>query len=324
MKKQFCLFILFFLIAYFPTYSIQRSHEILNEKTNNTPSAITWEPNGGRFGDNLLSYSKAKWLSYKSNIPLLYLPFKYSDQLMLYEKETMYTPEAAQLFSTIMHLPIGSKMQLLPYNSTLYISHWKTEITIDWYDPTFIKELKQNIAPRYEIEKTIAPNDCISVAAHVRTGGGFIVDNEQERERCPLRFAPDEFFIDQIARIAEMFPEQNLYVHIFTDHQNPLFLKQKFEKALNNPRITFGCRTQDNYHNANVLEDFFSMMDFNCLIRPGSHYSRFVQRLGNNKLVIYPESIRKTADGKSIIDVINIKTRANNTERWKTKKVTIV
>jgi hypothetical protein len=206
----------------------------------------------------------------------------------------------------------------------LYISHWKTEITIDWYDPTFIQELKQNIAPRYEIEKTIAPNDCISVAAHIRTGGGFVVDTEQERERCPLRFAPDEFFINQIARIAEIFPEQNIYVHIFTDHQNPPVLKQKFEKAINNPRIIFGCRTQDNYHNANVLEDFFSMMDFDCLIRPGSHYSRFVQRLGNNKLVIYPESIRKTADGKSVIDVINIKTRANNTERWKTKKVTIV
>ena len=79
----------------------------------------------------------------------------------------------------------------------------------------------------------------------------------------------------------------------------------------------------DNYHNANVLEDFFSMMDFDCLIRPGSHYSRFVQRLGNNKIVIYPESFKTTHDGKKIINVINIKTRDSSNERWKTKKITI-
>lgn len=326
MKKKFIPLILLSLTLS-SIHSIQRFIENSDERihiNNNRPSAITWEPNGGRFGDNLLSYSKAKWLSYKSNIPLLYLPFKYSDQLMLHENEQVYTPEAAQSFSTIMHLPVGSKMQLLPNNNTLYISHWKTEITIDWYDRIFIEELKQNIAPRYEIEKTMVPDNCLSIAVHVRTGGGFVVDTEQEKERCPLRFAPDEFFIDQIARIADMFPEQNLYVHIFTDHQNPPFLKEKFEKTLNNnPRITFACRTHDNSHNANVLEDFFSMMDFNCLIRPGSHYSRFVQRLGSNTLVIYPESIRKTDDGKSIIDVINIKTRATVTDRWKTKKVTV-
>jgi hypothetical protein len=267
---------------------------------NNHQSAITWEPNGGRFGDNLLSYSKAKWLSYTFNIPLLYLPFKYSDLLVLHQQEQMYTPESTQLFSTVKYLPIRSKIQLLPQNNTLYISHWQTKISIDWNDPIFIEKLKNNITPFYPIEKTIIPDNCISIAAHIRTGGGFAADTEQERERCPLRFAPDEFFIDQIARIADMFPQENLYVYIFTDHQNPLTLKTKFEKALNNPRITFDCRTKNNSHNANVLEDFFSMMDFDCLIRPGSHYSRFVQRLGNNKLIIYPESIRKTTNGKSI------------------------
>jgi hypothetical protein len=114
-----------------------------------------------------------------------------------------------------------------------------------------------------------------------------------------------------------------LYVYIFTDHQDPASLKKKFKRALNNPRITFGYREQDNAHNANVLEDFFSMMDFDCLIRPGSHFSRFVQRLGNNKVVIYPESVKKI-NGKLTIDVINIKRRNNPGERWKTKKITIV
>ena len=317
MKNNFFFFILFPLTLHCSANTLDDLHH------SNNLSTITWEPNGGRFGDNLLSYSRTKWLSYKFNIPLLYLPFKYSDCLMLHEQETMYTDECTQLFSTIAHLPTGSKLQLSPHSNTLYINHWQTETIIDWNDNFFVEELKKNIAPRYAIEKIAIPDNCISIAVHVRNGGSFSADTEQERERCPLRFAPDEFFIAQIARIADMFPEQNLYVHIFTDHQNPASLKKKFRKALNNPRITFGCRINDNSHNSNVLEDFFSMMDFNCLIRPGSHFSRFVQRLGNNKVVIYPESVRKTANGKSIINVINMKTRDEVTNRWKTKKITI-
>jgi len=317
MKNNFLLYILCLL----PLYS--SAEPATNYQENSNSSAITWEPNGGRFGDNLLSYSKAKWLSYKFNIPVLHLPFKYSDQLMLHEQEAMYSNESAQLFSTITHLPIEKKCQLLPNSNTLYISHWKTKITIDWYDNVFVEELKKNIAPRSIIEKVIVPKECISIAVHVRNGGGFVVDNEREKERCPLRFVPDEFFIAQIARLADMFQDQNIYVHIFTDHQEPAVLEDKFKKSLNNPRITFGYRQQNNSHNTNVLEDFFSMMDFDCLIRPGSHFSRFVQRLGNNKVVIYPESIKKTADGKSIINMINLKTRAEIGDRWKTKKITI-
>ena len=317
-KKNFLAIILFSLSL----HCSNKTTEYFQEQP--CSSAITWEPNGGRFGDNLLSYSRAKWLSYIFNIPLLYLPFKYSDQLMIHEQETIYTPDSLYLFSTIMHLPIKSKCKLLQDSHTLYISHWKTDITIDWNDKVFVDEIKKNICPRQEIDKIIIPDACLSIAVHVRNGGGFVVDNEQERERCPLRFVPDEFFIAQIARLADMFKERNIYVHIFTDHQEPAELMKKFNNALNNPRITFGYRQEGNSYSANVLEDFFSMMDFDCLIRPGSHFSRFVQRLGNNKVVIYPESVRKTADGKSVINVINIKTRAHVSDRWKTKKVTIL
>jgi len=309
MKNNFLLYIIFLLLS---TYSIKCVN-----------SAITWEPNGGRFGDNLLSYSRAKWLSYQFNIPLLYLPFKYSDQLMLHTQETMYTNQLTQQFTYIKRLPYKKKPILLPNNNTLYISHWNTDISIDWNDQVFLKELKKNIYPLYPLEKVIIPDNCISIALHVRNGGGFVADNDQERERCPLRFVPDEFFIAQVQHIAAIFKKENLYVHIFTDHLEPLKLKQKFETAINNPRITFGCREHKNNHHSNVLEDFFSMMDFDCLIRPGSHYSRFVQRLGNNIMVIYPESVKKDSQGKSIINTITIKTRNHIEERWKTKKITI-
>lgn len=318
MKKKYFLLklsLLLFLYPYLTAFTAECSYA--------GKSYITWEPNGGRFGDNLLSYSRAKWLSYKFNIPVLYLPFKYSDQLMIHEQEAIYTLELAYEFDHIIRIPDKKKYQLLPNNNTLYISHWGADVTIDWFDQTFIEDLKKNIYPRTPVQKVAIPENCISIAAHVRNGGGFSADTQQEKERCPLRFVPDQFFIDQIARISEMFPEQSLYVYIFTDHTDPKQLKKKFKAALNNPYITFGYREQDNAHNANVLEDFFSMMDFDCLIRPGSHFSRFVQRLGNNKVVIYPESVKKI-HGKQVIDVVTIKTRKHTGERWKTKKVTII
>jgi len=286
-------------------------------------SAITWIPSGGRFGDNLLSYAKALWLARKYDIKVLYLPFPYSDALILHEQEDMFSPESNQSFTIIVHLPLSPDYHLLKYNNALYISHWKTVVDIDWFDMDFVAELKEKIAPRQKLDKIAIPENSISIAVHVRNGGGFVVDTQQEKDRWPLRFIPDEFFIAQVARIAEMYDQENIYVHIFTDHTDPVLLMQKFKDSLNNPRITFGCREHNNSHKNNVLEDFFSMMEFDCLIRPGSHFSRFVQRLGKNKLVIYPESYYKTADGTTVIDVINIKTRTDENERWKTKKVKI-
>lgn len=289
----------------------------------NKPCAITWQPNGGRFGDDLASYCRTKWLSRELDIPLLCLPFPYSDQLMLHENEELCTAECRQQFSKIVQLIKKPPYVLSKNNNTLYICRWKTEVTIDWFDQSFLIELKKNITPRYEIQKIEIPAEVVSIAAHVRNGGTFAADTPEEKERCPLRFVPEEFFIDQIERLAAMFPADNLYVYIFTDHPEPAKLAKKFTRALNDPRITFDYRKEDNSHKANVLEDFFSMMDFDCLIRPGSNFTRFVQRLGNNKVVIYPESVKEIAPGKKVIDTIKVKTRTDSDERWKTQNITI-
>jgi hypothetical protein len=287
------------------------------------PSAITWRANGGRFGDNLLSYCKAKWISYQFNLPLLYQNFKYSNELILSKNEEMFTQKHLSKFSHITQLFKLSPHTIIKDNSTLYISQWKINAIINWADPIFLAEIKKNIAPINPLEKIIIPDGVISIAAHVRDGGTFHVDTPEEKERCPLRFVPAEFFIAQIDRIAQLFPHDILYVHIFTDHPNPQKLAHKFQSSLNNPRITFGFREVGNSHKSNVLEDFFSMMDFDCLIRPGSQFTRFVQRLGNNTLVIYPETF-KEINGKKVIDTIKLKRRKTTSDPWKTQTIVIV
>ncbi len=317
--KKFCLL---FLVST-SVCNIQSMYNLEKMIVNNTANAVTCRLNGGRFGDCLLSYSRINWARYQfKNLRLLYVPFKYSNELMIHELEEKYTAQSPKEFARVMTIPIKSAGHLLRKpTGTLYVSLWKSDITIDWQNVEFVNQLKKFIAPRYDIELVTVPNDCVSIAVHVRTGGTYRPD-DNDKERCPLRFVPDEFYIDQIARIADMYPDQQLYVHIFTDSTSPRQLMQKFKDALNNPRITFGYRAKGNTHNAYVLEDFFSMMQFDCLIRPGSHFSRFVQRLGNNTLVIYPQSFKKI-NGKKVIDTINIKTRTEVGARWKSQKVIV-
>ncbi len=287
-------------------------------------SALTWRANGGRFGDDITSYARAKSLSLKYGLPLLCPPFDYSDQLMLHENEALYTPDCLQRFArTKQLLNVPLDVLLNNNNNTLYVCRWRTKIEVAWSDPALLAELKRNIVPRYEIEKVAIPDGVVSVAVHVRNGGTFAADTAYEKERCPLRFVPEEFFIAQVERLAQMFPEENLYVFIFTDDQNPKKMAKRFKNKLNNPRISFDYRKENNSHKTNVLEDFFSMMDFDCLIRPGSQFTRWVHRLGNNKVVIFPQSIKEVAPGKKVIDTIKIKSRANVDEKWKTQLVVI-
>src|SRR5271169_5509481 len=56
---------------------------------------ILYEAPSGRFGDQLIAYMHAKWLSYRHDIPLLYKPFIFSHELLLDEKELPHDDKAS-------------------------------------------------------------------------------------------------------------------------------------------------------------------------------------------------------------------------------------
>jgi hypothetical protein len=63
-------------------------------------------------------------------------------------------------------------------------------------------------------------------------------------------------------------------------------LIQKIREAGLSTDIIFG---EDSQNSSNpTLRDFFSMAQFDCLIRSESHYSIAAQLIGNHKLVISP------------------------------------
>src|SRR5439155_21357397 len=92
--------------------------------------------------------------------------------------------------------------------------------------------------------------------------------------------------IDQLIFLSELLNDQPLYVYIFTDDKDPLSLMHLYEKVINKPNIQFDCRKEKNQHNMNVLDDYWNMAQFDCLIRSSSLFSCSAQLLGNHKIII--------------------------------------
>lgn len=260
---------------------------------------VTYAP-AGRFGDHLVSYAHARWIAYKYDLPFLYWPFKYSDSLMLHEKDTPLTD---------VHRSMRNKQDwhgALSSDDTLYTVPYFTEypelepsmphlFDVDWHDKQFISELRSLIAPRVPIAKMKLPEGRISIAVHVRKGGGF--------EVCPItrdgrrdsrvgycenygKWASDDYYIEQIKYASKLLGDRPLYVHIFTDDDNPKAIANKYEQYVDLDNIAFGCRQEGNSHDSNVIDDFFNMMEFDCLIMPASNFSFMASKIGNFALVI--------------------------------------
>ncbi|MGB8367538.1 MAG: hypothetical protein WCD44_04225, partial [Candidatus Babeliales bacterium] len=73
--------------------------------------AVTYFWGGGRFGDKIISYTTAKWISYKFGIPLLLKPFKHSDMLRLGKEENKFSKEIIKQFSGNV-IPIASEQDI--------------------------------------------------------------------------------------------------------------------------------------------------------------------------------------------------------------------
>ena len=96
-----------------------------------------------------------------------------------------------------------------------------------------------------------------------------------------------------------------MYVYLFTDDLHPLEIKKKFENEIDAPNIVFDCRKKNNNPESNVLEDFFALGQFDCLIRPESNFSIAAEKIAEHKVVIYPAHSQKKGD-KVWIDQIHV------------------
>lgn len=231
-------------------------------------NAITYGLSGGRLGDNLMAYLHAKWISYKYSLPLLMVSFPYSDSFQFH-----YEEYKAEEFNFQHKILTTSKNDLkninrknstifqIPYFSENYFEFMNEKSTnklyflVDWEDPFFNEEIRHSLTLIKPPVTLNLPTDKITVAVHVRRGGGF--DKENLKLCFPLKAPPDSYYIHEIKRLAELFENQKLYVFIFTDDLNPISIVHNFQDAIQNSNIEFDCRCHGNNHFSNVLEDFF-------------------------------------------------------------------
>ncbi len=250
--------------------------------------------------------------------------------LRLSKEEQEYSKEVAKQFEKV--ISVSSEQDILKYkkDNVLFESkgvffrikkYPKFKQTIEYMlqDQYFVTELRNMLEPVVPLPQITLPPDKLTVAVHIRKGGGFdrplnstqyyhsnIVGNKFYADRrWPSKFPPEQYYVDQIKKVSDLFGDAPLFVYIFTDDRNPSILVNRMQKAVNKNNITFSCRNRGNVHNAHVVEDFYNMSRFDCLIRSGSHFGLAAQLLGNHKVIIYPKHW-KWEGRKLIIDEVSI------------------
>lgn len=171
--------------------------------------------------------------------------------------------------------------------------------------------------------KICLPQDKITVAVHIRKGSGNDLDlrSIQYNDECeqiinhkirregplrgsdtiwPLKFPPEQYYVDQIIKLSNLLSNVPLFVYVFTDDKDPNKIVKRLKKRVTLPNITFSCRQGDvsNVHcnQKALMEDIWNMAQFDCLIKTQSSLSMISQLIGNTKIIIYPRDSKTRAE----------------------------
>ncbi len=287
------------------------------------PHALTFQKNPGRLGDQILNYCKHKWLAHKHNLDLYvpefaYKPFFALSQLEKSEKELdrdKYMYNIKIKADTDIRLPRDKDMLYvgqyhLMINNIADHTKWADHLFgLAVVDPDFGEKVRNMLNFCVELPGINIPDGYISVAIHIRKGGGFDkpLASVQYRDQVdaltkvkqgskfadrsqPFKFPPEQFYLDQLLNLYEYVGKHDLYVYVFTDDKNPQAIVSRLRERVSCENIQFDCRSLGNTHNKNVIEDIYAMSRCDYLIRSKSHYPWIAQMMGKHKGIIYPVS----------------------------------
>lgn len=277
----------------------------------------------GRFGNHLITYLISKWIAQKNEVPLLYVPFKYADKFVFHENEMYSRSDWESKFQETIFLKNQDDIRQLPENSLILINlfHFDPELPDNqmsygeyWNDPAFQNFAKPLLKPRNSVKLIPLPKDKLNVLVHVRTGEGH--DELETKLRLPYKFPAQSFYISAIKAISEIFNHCPIYAYIMTDDPHPEEILKIYSKALSHlPNIEFNYRKGDKGPSKTVMEDFFSVAAFDCLIRGSSTFTIAAAVRGDFKAVIIPYRCHVEND-EIIVDEIEIKLK-NKKTRYK-------
>lgn len=282
----------------------------------------TTKDNSGRLGDQLLCYLGAKVFA-RQHPDLFYLHRKdvACNGLVLDDCENIYTPELDCTFDAVEKIEHNTvfdthKKILYKLPCGLAFKHTQQLFQDSPPDKDFLEDLKRMIVPKGSIALVAMPKNMVSVAVHVRKGSDTDHCDNALYARFPRKFLPDQFYIDQIRKLADYFSNQQLYVYLFTDMDDVSSLKKQYERALlDRPTVHVACNhdslykkkrlrrksKSNNSYTHTILSDLFSMVKFDCLIRSNSNFSRVAQIIGDHKLVICAAQVHWDKENEVVV-----------------------
>lgn len=292
MKRTLQLIPLIFLVLVIVGFFVMRKP---TPKQKYTPK-VTYTFSGGRFGDNLLAYMRAKWICYKYDLPLAYKPFPFSDDLGLdaQEKEVFHPENFENEIFYTNSLALQNKQRskktayVIPYfpestNEIKLTEDWQY-FQVDWKDPVFRKKILSLLTlPKTLNSPDIAPHFA-KVAVHVRTGRGY--DSETAWKDAPLKFPPMNYYAKQLHTMSTMIDKDKpLYVRVFTDDPDPEMIANQLKNQAGVERAEFHVVAPEK---TGVLEDFFEMMQYDYMIRAESNISIAASLLHDFQVTCFP------------------------------------
>lgn len=295
-----------------------------NKKSYKTPrpSAITYTLSGGRLGDNIISMLHAAWIAYTHKIDLVVHSFPQTDQFAFSYQYPHLSSPLVDTFETVRRFSFVDRVTpetALQKSSVLYVvpyfpefpSEWNNHpfagpnngpcCTINWSDCAFIEYARNLLRPITPLKFDPLPSDLFSVAVHFRCGTGF--DPANINQVFPYKFPPIDFYEAALRILSQRISGKKIFAYVFTDDPSPKGLVDELKARLPDISIEFACRETNNSHNKNVIEDFFDMQRYPCIIHPHSNYSYLAAKLGDSVLAIEPHEISIKA-GRLIVHTV--------------------
>lgn len=301
---------------------------------------ITFKPWHGRLGDQLWNICKSLLLADKYSLPFIFKPFSNADKFPSQQHSAIQEESKKKIIKVFYEDDIKKNLHK---ENILFLTNFYTRPNELLYNycldhKQFHNKLRSLFTPNTTTNRINLPNDKITVALHVRKGSktdpqqsslqeyvttdtmtNYVVDQQElfvassehktnssaVDKRYPLKFPPHQYYIDAIKKLSELLHHKPLYVHLFTDHHNPEMLVKKIKQLVDLPNIEWQARSNKTKQEITVFDDFYNMIQCNCLIRSDSSFSKVIQLLGNYQTIIYP--INGTwYDKKLIIDQVGI------------------
>jgi hypothetical protein len=238
----------------------------------------------------------------------------------MHEKEPRFSPFSNE--PRYLHNLARGPVPRIITSSVLYVcpyfpeDRWERETTmdaygpwisldVDWEDPIFRKLALEMVSPAKQLPLITPPEGPISIALHVREGGGFDTPYQFVKGSTihPHKMPPLHFYLDGLNKAFDLVPGKTFYCFVFTDAEKPEAIVDQLKQSIpQTTPIAFDYRRKGNHHTANVLEDFFSLFHFDVLIRSQSNFSLAAARLHDFALDYAPGRFTIQGDQVHILD----------------------